>query len=102
MAAAVVLDPAEFRGLNDSKKPDLPRVRSSTRRYVQPQVAVFMRRVDRPRQYPAGLLWRSPALKALPERPKLVFVDGNIKIDCGCDCEAVVSGDALSCCGGGL
>ncbi|MGC1859346.1 MAG: ribonuclease HII, partial [Pseudolabrys sp.] len=27
--------------------------------------------------------------------PKLVFVDGNHKIDCGCDCEAVVSGDAL-------
>jgi len=25
----------------------------------------------------------------------MVFVDGNIKIDCGCDCEAVVSGDAL-------
>ena len=28
-------------------------------------------------------------------RPQLVFVDGNKKIDCGCDCEAVVSGDAL-------
>jgi len=28
-------------------------------------------------------------------RPKLVFVDGNQKIDCGCDCETVVSGDAL-------
>jgi len=26
---------------------------------------------------------------------RLVFVDGNMKIDCGCDCEAVVSGDAL-------
>ena len=24
-----------------------------------------------------------------------MFVDGNMKIDCGCDCEAVVSGDAL-------
>jgi ribonuclease HII len=24
-----------------------------------------------------------------------VFVDGNMKIDCGCDCQAVVSGDAL-------
>jgi ribonuclease HII len=28
-------------------------------------------------------------------KPRLVFVDGNMKIDCGCDCEAVVSGDAL-------
>jgi ribonuclease HII len=25
----------------------------------------------------------------------MVYVDGNIKIDCGCECEAVVSGDAL-------
>ena len=28
-------------------------------------------------------------------RPKHVFVDGNMQIDCGCDCEAVVSRDAL-------
>src|SRR6185312_15655778 len=35
------------------------------------------------------------AVKALPVRPQLVFVDGNMKIDAGCDCEAVVSGDAL-------
>jgi ribonuclease HII len=34
-------------------------------------------------------------VKALPVRPQLVFVDGHIKIDCGCDCQAVVSGDAL-------
>ena len=34
-------------------------------------------------------------MRALPEPPRLVYVDGNIKIDCGCDCEAVVSGDAL-------
>ena len=35
------------------------------------------------------------AVKALPVRPKLVYVDGNIRIDCGCECEAVVSGDAI-------
>jgi ribonuclease HII len=28
-------------------------------------------------------------------RPRLVFVDGCDKIDAGCDCEAVISGDAL-------
>jgi ribonuclease HII len=28
-------------------------------------------------------------------RPKLVFVDGRDKIDAGCDCQAVISGDAL-------
>ena len=37
----------------------------------------------------------SLTIEALPVSPKLVFVDGNIRIDCGCDCTAVVSGDAL-------
>ena len=32
---------------------------------------------------------------ALPVRPRLVFVDGIDRIDVPCDCEAVVSGDAL-------
>ena len=41
-------------------------------------------------------LWAlSRAVKALPVRPQFVFVDGNMKIDCDCGCEAVVSGDAL-------
>ncbi|MBN8936127.1 MAG: ribonuclease HII, partial [Rhizobiales bacterium] len=41
-------------------------------------------------------LWAlARAVKALPVRPKLVFVDGRDRIDCGCDCEAVISGDAL-------
>src|SRR5674476_470789 len=54
-----------------------------------------------PARIPSGLndskkLWAlARAVKALPVRPRLVFVDGNMKIDCGCDCEAAVSGDAL-------
>ena len=28
-------------------------------------------------------------------RPQLVFVDGRDRIDGGCDCEAVISGDAI-------
>jgi ribonuclease HII len=35
------------------------------------------------------------AVAALPVKPRLVFVDGCHKIDVGCDCEAVVSGDAI-------
>ena len=34
-------------------------------------------------------------MPALPVRPRLVFVDGRDRIDVGCDCEAVVTGDAL-------
>ena len=34
-------------------------------------------------------------MAALPVKPKLVFVDGRDRIDVGCECEAVVSGDAI-------
>ena len=52
-------------------------------------------RIDRDNILRASLWALARAVKALPVRPKLVFVDGNQKIDCGCDCETVVSGDAL-------
>ena len=52
-------------------------------------------RIDRDNILRASLWALARAVKALPVAPKLVFVDGNMKIDCGCDCEAVVSGDAL-------
>ncbi len=52
-------------------------------------------RVDRDNILRASLWALARAVKALPVRPKLVFVDGNHKIDVACDCEAVVSGDAL-------
>ena len=35
------------------------------------------------------------AVAALPCRPHLVFVDGRDRIDVPCDCQAVISGDAL-------
>jgi len=41
-------------------------------------------------------LWAlARAVAALAVRPRLVFVDGVDRIEAGCDCEAVVSGDAL-------
>ena len=34
-------------------------------------------------------------MAALPVKPRLVFVDGRDRIDAGCDCQAVISGDAI-------
>jgi len=100
VAAAVVLDPERIpRGLNDSKKLDAAtREKLYEKICATAQVAVAfgsIERIDRDNILRASLWALARAVKALPVRPQLVFVDGNIKIDCGCDCEAVVSGDAL-------
>jgi ribonuclease HII len=100
VAAAVVLDPQRIpRGLNDSKKLDAEtREKLYEKICATAQVAVAfgsIARIDRDNILQASLWALARAVKALPERPKLVFVDGNNKIDCGCDCTAVVSGDAL-------
>jgi ribonuclease HII len=100
VAAAVVLDPERIpRGLNDSKKLDAAaREKLYDKICAGAQVAVAfgsIERIDRDNILRASLWALARAVKALPVRPKLVFVDGNMKIDCGCDCEAVVSGDAL-------
>jgi ribonuclease HII len=99
-AAAVILDPERIpRGLNDSKKLD-PEAREKLYEKIcaTAQVAVAfgsIERIDRDNILRASLWALTRAVKALPVRPKLVFVDGNNRIDCGCDCTAVVSGDAL-------
>ena len=100
VAAAVILDPSRIpRGLNDSKKLDAAeRERLYEKICASAQVAVAfgsVERVDRDNILRASLWALARAVKALPVRPQLVFVDGNMKIDCGCDCQAVVSGDAL-------
>jgi ribonuclease HII len=100
VAAAVVLDPQKIpRGLNDSKKLDADeREKLYEKICATAQMAVAfgaVERIDRDNILRASLWALARAVKALPVRPKLVFVDGNQKIDCGCDCEAVVSGDAL-------
>ena len=100
VAAAVILDPARIpRGLNDSKKLDA-KAREALYEKIcaTAQVSVAfgaVERIDRDNILRASLWALARAVRALPVRPKLVFVDGNMKIDCGCDCEAVVSGDAL-------
>jgi ribonuclease HII len=100
VAAAVILDPARIpRGLNDSKKLDgAAREALYEKICDSAQVAVAfgsVERVDRDNILRASLWALARAVKALPVRPRLVFVDGNMGIDCGCDCQAVVSGDAL-------
>jgi ribonuclease HII len=102
VAAAVILDPSHIpRGLNDSKKLDAPeRERLYEKICATAQVAVAfgaVERIDRDNILRASLWALARAVRALPVRPQLVFVDGNHRIDCdcGCDCEAVVSGDAL-------
>jgi ribonuclease HII len=100
VAAAVILDPKRIpRGLNASKKLAAPeREKLYDKICATAQVAVAfgtVERIDRDNILRASLWALARAVKALPVRPQLVFVDGHIKIDCGCDCQAVVSGDAL-------
>jgi ribonuclease HII len=100
VAAAVILDPTCIpRGLNDSKRL-LPEEREKLydRICATAEVAVAFgstERIDRDNILRASLWALARAVRALPVRPRLVYVDGRDKIDCGCDCEAVVSGDAL-------
>ena len=100
VAAAVILNPKRIpRGLNDSKKLT-PEIREALYGKIcaSAQVAVAFgctARIDRDNILQASLWALARAVKALPIRPQLVFVDGNQKIDCGCDCQTVISGDAL-------
>ena len=100
VAAAVVLDPDNMpRGLNDSKKLDAAeRNKLYEKICATAQVSVAFgstARIDRDNILRASLWALARAVKTLPVKPRLVYVDGNIKVDCGCDCEAVVSGDAI-------
>ena len=100
VAAAVVLDPERVpRGLNDSKKLDAAeREKLYEKICATAQVAVAfgsIARIDRDNILRASLWALARAVNALPDPPKLVYVDGNMRINVCCDCQAVVSGDAL-------
>jgi ribonuclease HII len=100
VAAAVILDPKRVpRGLDDSKKLD-PETREKLHRRIcaSAEVAVAFAppwRIDRDNILRASLWALGRAVAALPVKPRLVFVDGRDRIDAGCDCEAVISGDAI-------
>jgi ribonuclease HII len=100
VAAAVILDPKRVpRGLDDSKKLDAEtRERLHAKICASAEVAVAFAppaRIDRDNILRASLWALARAVAGLPVRPKLVFVDGRDRIDAGCDCEAVISGDAI-------
>jgi ribonuclease HII len=100
VAAAVILDPSRVpRGLNDSKKLD-PETREKLYAKIcaSAEVAVALAppsRIDRDNILRASLWALARAVAALPVKPQLVFVDGRDRIEVGCDCQAVVSGDAI-------
>jgi ribonuclease HII len=100
VAAAVILDPKRVpRGLDDSKKLD-PETREKlyARICASAEVAVAVAppaRIDRDNILRASLWALARAVAALPVKPQLVFVDGRDRIDTCCDCEAVISGDAI-------
>jgi ribonuclease HII len=100
VAAAVILDPKRVpRGLDDSKKLDAAtREKLYARICASAEVAVALAppaRIDRDNILRASLWALARAVAALPVKPRLVFVDGRDRIDAGCDCEAVISGDAI-------
>jgi ribonuclease HII len=100
VAAAVILDPQRVpRGLNDSKKLDRPQ-REKLYETICASAAVAVAlappaRIDRDNILRASLWALARAVKCLPVRPQLVFVDGRDRIDAGCDCTAVIGGDGL-------
>src|ERR1700723_3432928 len=99
VAAAVILDPENIpRGLDDSKRLTAERREVLYERIcARAQVAVAMAppwRIDRDNILRAALWALARAVRALPARPCLVFVDGRDRIDAGCDCEAVIGGSA--------
>jgi ribonuclease HII len=100
VAAAVILDPKRVpRGLDDSKKLDAPtREKLYEKICLTAEVAVAFAppaRIDRDNILRASLWALARAVAALPVRPQLVFVDGRDRIETSCDCQAVVSGDAI-------
>jgi ribonuclease HII len=100
VAAAVILDPNRIpRGLNDSKKLDREeREKLYEKICATAEVAVAFApptRIDRDNILRASLWALARAVRALPVKPQLVFVDGRDRIDAGCDCQAVISGDAI-------
>jgi ribonuclease HII len=100
VAAAVILDPKQIpRGLNDSKKLSAAeREKLYARICATAEVGIAFgsrARIDRDNIRQASLWALARAVAALPVRPRLVFVDGCDRIDVDCDCQAVISGDAL-------
>ena len=100
VAAAVVLDPKRIpRGIDDSKRltPE-QREKLFDKICTTSAFAVAFAspaRIDRDNILRASLWALSRAVRALPEAPKHVFVDGRDRIDVSCGCDAVIGGDGM-------
>ena len=101
VAAAVILDPTRVpRGLNDSKKLDAAEARKALRPHLR--LCRGRRRLRLARRASTATIscrrpcgrWRA-RWPRFPSARNLVFVDGRDRIDVPCDCQAVISGDAL-------
>ena len=100
VAAAVVLDPKRIpKGIDDSK-----RLTADRREELFEEICATSSfavafaspaRIDRDNILRASLWALARAVRALPEIPKHVFVDGRDKIDVPCDCDAVIGGDGI-------
>src|SRR4051812_502514 len=100
VAAAVVLDPKRIpKGIDDSK-----RLTPERREELFEEICATSSfavafastaRIDRDNILRASLWALAGAVRALPEMPKHVFVDGRDRIDTACECEAVIGGDGL-------
>ncbi|WP_257165995.1 ribonuclease HII [Bradyrhizobium sp. SRS-191] len=100
VAAAVILDPNRIpKGLDDSKRLSAEQREALFDKICKTSAfAVAMAspaRIDRDNILRASLWALSRAVRALPEAPKHVFVDGRDRIDVDCNCEAVIGGDGL-------
>jgi len=100
VAAAVILDPNRIpRGLDDSKRlTQEERERLFDKICKTASFAVAFAspaRIDRDNILRASLWALSRAVRALPEAPRHVFVDGRDRVDVACDCDAVIGGDGI-------
>jgi len=100
VAAAVVLDPKRIpKGIDDSK-----RLTAERREELFEEICATSSfavafaspaRIDRDNILRASLWALARAVRALPEMPQHVFVDGRDKVDAPCDCDAVIGGDGI-------
>jgi ribonuclease HII len=100
VAAAVVLDPKRVpKGIDDSKRltperrEELFEEICSTSSFAVAFASTA--RIDRDNILRASLWALAGAVRALPELPRHVFVDGRDRVDTACECEAVIGGDGL-------
>jgi len=100
VAAAVILDPNRIpRGLDDSKRLTAEeREKLFNKICATASFAVAFAspaRIDRDNILRASLWALARAVRALPEAPRHVFVDGRDRVDVACNCEAVIGGDGI-------